>query len=73
MLYRLEVCNCYRINKNTPNDLTLVLISEVSKEFIRIFLEEYLLLLVLELRDKRELNQATGYSKIWRLKSLAYI
>jgi hypothetical protein len=27
--------------KNGPNDFTLVLVSEVSKEFIRIFLEEY--------------------------------
>lgn len=42
MLFRLEVCNFYRLNKNAPNDYTLVLISEVSKDFIRIFLEEYL-------------------------------
>ncbi len=41
MLYRLEVCNFYRLTKNAPNDFTLVLVSEVSKDFIRIFLEEY--------------------------------
>jgi len=41
MLYRLEVCNFYRLTKNAPNDYTLVLVSEVSKDFIRIFLEEY--------------------------------
>ena len=41
MLYRLEVCNFYRLTKNAPNDYTLVLASEVSKDFIRIFLEEY--------------------------------
>jgi hypothetical protein len=41
MLYRLEVCNFYRLTKNAPNDFTLVLVSEVSKDFIRVFLEEY--------------------------------
>ncbi len=41
MLFRLEVCNFYRLTKNAPNDYTLVLVSEVSKDFIRIFLEEY--------------------------------
>ncbi len=41
MLNRLEVCNFYRLTKNAPNDYTLVLVSEVSKDFIRIFLEEY--------------------------------
>jgi hypothetical protein len=41
MLYRLEVCNFYRLTKNAPNDFTLVLVSEISKDFIRIFLEEY--------------------------------
>jgi hypothetical protein len=41
MLERLEVCNFYRLTKNASNDYTLVLVSEVSKDFIRIFLEEY--------------------------------
>jgi hypothetical protein len=41
MLVRLEACNFYRLIKNGPNDFTLVLISEISKEFIKIFLEEY--------------------------------
>ena len=41
MLVRLEACNFYRLTKNGPNDYTLVLVSEVSKDFIRIFLEEY--------------------------------
>ncbi len=41
MLTRLEACNFYRLIKNAPNDFTLVLVSEVSKDFIRIFLEEY--------------------------------
>jgi hypothetical protein len=37
----LEACNFYRLIKNGPNDFTLVLVSEVSKDFIRVFLEEY--------------------------------
>jgi hypothetical protein len=41
MLARLEICNFYRLTKNAPNDYTLVLVSETSKDFIRIFLEEY--------------------------------
>jgi hypothetical protein len=41
MLARLEICNFYRLTKNAPNDYTLVLVSEASKDFIRIFLEEY--------------------------------
>jgi hypothetical protein len=41
MLTRLEICNFYRLTKNAPNDYTLVLVSGVSKDFIRVFLEEY--------------------------------
>ena len=41
MLTRLEICNFYRLTKNAPNDYTLVLVSENSKDFIKIFLEEY--------------------------------
>ena len=41
MLVRLEICNFYRLTKNAQNDYTLVLVSEASKDFIRIFLEEY--------------------------------
>jgi hypothetical protein len=41
LLARLEACNFYRLIKNAPNDFTLVLVSEDSKEFIQVFLEEY--------------------------------
>ncbi len=41
LLLRLEACNFFRLTKNSNIDFTLVLISDVSKEFIRIFLEEY--------------------------------
>ena len=41
MLERLEFCNFYHLIKNGPNDYTLVLVSEGSKNFIKVFLEEY--------------------------------
>jgi Arc/MetJ-type ribon-helix-helix transcriptional regulator len=41
LLSRLEICNFFRLTKNAANDFTLVLVSETSKDFIRIFLEEY--------------------------------
>ncbi len=41
LLTRLEACNFYRLIRNGANDYTLVLVSEVSKDFIRIFLEEF--------------------------------
>lgn len=41
MLIRLETCNFYRLTKNAPNDYTLVLVSAISKDFIKTFLEEY--------------------------------
>jgi Arc/MetJ-type ribon-helix-helix transcriptional regulator len=41
LLARLEVCNFFRLTKNAANEFTLVLVSETSKDFIRIFLEEY--------------------------------
>ena len=41
MLVRLETCNFFRLTKNAPNDFTLVLVSDTSKDFISIFLEEY--------------------------------
>jgi hypothetical protein len=41
LLARLEVCNFFRITKNSENDFTLVLGSELPKKFVKIFLEEY--------------------------------
>jgi glycosidase len=41
LLERLEACNFFRLTKNGSKDFTLVLVSELSKDFIRIFLEEY--------------------------------
>jgi hypothetical protein len=41
MLERLEACNFFRLTKNAVNDFTLILVSDVSKEFVKVFLEEY--------------------------------
>lgn len=41
LLLRLETCNFFRLTKNGERDFTLVLLSEYSKDFVRVFLEEY--------------------------------
>lgn len=57
MLSRLEVCNFYRLIRNAPNDFTLVLVSEVSKDFIRIFLEEYFAAMGVKVEIKENLTK----------------
>ncbi len=41
LLTRLEACNFFRLTKNSEGDYTLILVSELSKDFVRIFLDEY--------------------------------
>jgi hypothetical protein len=41
LLERLETCNFFRMTKDSENDFTLVLGSELPKKFVKIFLEEY--------------------------------
>lgn len=41
LLTRLEICNLFRVIKNSENDFTLVLGSDLPKKFITIFLEEF--------------------------------
>ncbi len=57
MLTRLEACNFYRLIRNSPNDYTLVLVSEVSKDFIRIFLEEYFTAMGVKVEIKENLTK----------------
>ncbi len=57
MLMRLESCNFYRLIRNGPNDYTLVLVSEVSKDFIRIFLEEYFSAMGVKVEIKENLTK----------------
>ncbi len=42
ILSRLEACNFFRINRVGEKEYTLILISNATKEFIRVFLEEVL-------------------------------
>jgi hypothetical protein len=41
LLERLEACNFFRVTKDSDNNFTLVLGSELPKKFVKIFLEEY--------------------------------
>jgi hypothetical protein len=57
MLTRLENCNFYRLTKNAPNDYTLVLVAEISRDFIRIFLEEYFAAMGVKVEIKENLTK----------------
>jgi hypothetical protein len=41
LLERLEICNFYRMTKNSENDFTLIFGSELANKFIKIFLTEF--------------------------------
>jgi hypothetical protein len=41
LLTRLELCNFYRLIKNSEKEFTLIFGSELPKKFVRVFLEEY--------------------------------
>jgi hypothetical protein len=41
ILERLEACNFFIITRNSEKDFTLVLYSETTKKFIKVFLEEF--------------------------------
>jgi hypothetical protein len=41
LLTRLEICNFYRLTKNSDWEFTLVFGSELPKKFVHVFLDEY--------------------------------
>ncbi len=41
VLRRLEICNFFRLTKNSDKDFTLVLGSEFAKRFVKIIVEEF--------------------------------
>jgi hypothetical protein len=41
LLSRLEMCNLFRLKKSSDVEFTLILASEFSKNFVRLFLVEY--------------------------------
>ena len=55
LLVRLEACNFFRITKNSNEDFTLVLGSELPKSFVKIFLEEYFAGMVVKAEIKENL------------------
>jgi len=57
LLTRLEMCNFFRITKNSEKDFTLILGSELSKTFVRIFLEEYFAGMGIEAEIKENLTK----------------
>jgi hypothetical protein len=57
MLVRLEACNFFRLIRNGSNDFTLVLVSEDTREFVRVFLEEYFLAMGIKAEIKENLTK----------------
>jgi hypothetical protein len=55
LLARLETCNFFRMTKNSENDFTLILGSEIPKKFVRIFLEEFFSAMGVEAEIKENL------------------
>jgi hypothetical protein len=41
LLTRLETCNFFRMTKNSEDNFTLILGSELPKKFVKVFIEEY--------------------------------
>jgi hypothetical protein len=55
LLERLETCNFFRITKNSENDFTLVLGSEMTRKFVKIFIEEFLSVMGLRVEIKENI------------------
>ncbi len=54
---RLEACNFFRVTKNSQNDFTLVLGFEAAKKFVRVFIEEFLLVNGLKVEIKENITK----------------
>jgi Arc/MetJ-type ribon-helix-helix transcriptional regulator len=57
LLERLEACNFFRITKNSENDFTLVLGSEITRKFVRTFIEEFLSVMGLKAEIKENITK----------------
>ena len=57
LLKRLETCNFFRLTKNSGNDFTLVLGSELTKKFVKTFIEEYLSVMGLKAMIKENITK----------------
>ena len=59
LLNRLEICNFYRLTKISERDFTLVFGSELSKQFVHVFLEEYFSAMDMKVEIKENLTKLT--------------
>ncbi|HTY76027.1 MAG TPA: ribbon-helix-helix protein, CopG family [Candidatus Nanoarchaeia archaeon] len=57
LLTRLEVCNFYRLTKNSEKEFTLVFGSELPRKFVRVFLEEYFAAMGIKAEIKENLTK----------------
>ena len=57
LLTRLEVCNFYRLTKNSEREFTLIFGSELPKKFVRVFLEEFFSAMAIKAEIKENLTK----------------
>ncbi len=57
LLTRLEMCNFYRLTKNSEKEFTLIFGSELPKKFVRVFLEEYFAAMAIKAEIKENLTK----------------
>ncbi len=57
LLTRLEVCNFYRLTKNSAKDFTLIFGSELPKQFVKVFLEEYFAAMSIKVEIRENLTK----------------
>lgn len=55
LLTRLEICNFYRLTKNSEREFTLIFGSELPKRFVRVFLEEFFAAMAIKAEIKENL------------------
>lgn len=59
LLNRLELCNFFKVTKNSQENFTLILSSVLTKKFVMIFLEEFLSALGVKAEIKQNLSKIT--------------
>jgi hypothetical protein len=57
LLTRLEVCNFYRLTKQSEKEFTLIFGSELPKKFVQVFLEEYFAAMGIKAEIKENLTK----------------
>jgi hypothetical protein len=57
LLSRLEMCNFYRLTKNSEREFTLIFGSELPKKFVRVFLEEFFSAMAIKVEIKENLTK----------------